>query len=89
MIEGSVDNNSISSTSENEGIHHGASTKRDEIQEVKKLSAKETDIIRRWRVLVCTCLFVAGVVITITAHHFLKVKEIDKFELAVRFSNNL
>jgi hypothetical protein len=64
--------------------HSSGSGERDELLEVKKLSAKETRNIRLWRVIVTLTMLVAGTAVTVVAYQFLLEDEQESFESAVR-----
>lgn len=61
----------------------GTETVRDEIGEVKKMSAQDTSRIRLWRFVVTACLVAMAVAITKTTHTFLRDEQEKNFDVAV------
>lgn len=56
---------------------------RDEVQEVKKMAAGDTNRVRMWRFVVTGCLVATAVAITVTTYCFLKDEQEHNFNVAV------
>ena len=65
-----------------------SSEARDEIKEIRKLSAKDTAWIRRWRYTVLILLLVTAVTITFITYRMLINQENENFVTAVRKKKN-
>ena len=57
---------------------------RDEIKEIRKLSAKDTAWIRRWRYTVLILLLITAITITFITYRMLVNQESENFVTAVR-----
>ena len=62
------------------------SASRDEAEEVRKQSAKETARVHTWRTFVAMALFATAVVVTVTTYHLLKKDEDESFRTVVSFT---
>ena len=62
------------------------SNERDEIEEVRKLSSKETARISRWRLVMAAVLLTTALIVTLTTFGFLTRAQNDSFKVAVRGS---
>jgi hypothetical protein len=74
---------SLEPESSNDNNEENLQVERDEVQEVRKMSAKDTKWVRRWRYAVTAMLLITAVVITCTTYTFLKDQEQTNFEMAV------
>ena len=61
-----------------------SSEARDEIKEIRKLSAKDTAWIRRWRYTVLFLLLITAITITFITYRMLVDQESENFVTAVR-----
>lgn len=72
-----------SSTSSDVDSSNIVQPKRNEVDEIKKLSSKDTSRVRRWRFLVTTCLLATAVAIATASYKFLASEQEAAFEEAV------
>jgi uncharacterized membrane protein YcjF (UPF0283 family) len=56
---------------------------RDEVQEIKKYTSKDTNKVRVWRVMVTCVLLLTGAAVVYTSYTFLRREETYKFKQAV------
>lgn len=82
-----IDDEDESSTVEPEPM--GDEEERDEVQEVKKMSAGDTNRVRMWRFVVTGCLVATAVAVTLTTYRSLKDEQQQNFEVAVSRSAGL
>jgi hypothetical protein len=61
-----------------------SSESRDEAEEIRKQSAKETARVKTWRILVGMALLVTAVAVTATTYHLLVQDEQNAFNTVVR-----
>ena len=80
--DSSVHPNSDPSTS-NFTEENYSSEERDELDEVRKISSKETKRIRLWRIVLTVCLLATAAVITGTTFVLLKQEQEEAFVVAV------
>ena len=66
-----------------------ADEQRDEVKEIRKLSRKDTNRIRLWRVVVTLVLLGTAVAVTLTTYNILLEKQNEIFEEAVSNDVNL
>jgi hypothetical protein len=57
--------------------------RRDEVGEVRKLSSKDTNRLRRWRIVVTGVLLLTAFAVTFTTYTLLKQQEEENFRTAV------
>ena len=65
------------------------SDRRDEVVEVRKMSSKDTNRLRLWRVVMTGVLLLTACVITFTTYTLLQQQEDENFKTAVRFIASL
>ena len=58
---------------------------RDEVEEVRRMSSKDTSRILFWRVMVTMVLLLTAFAVTFTTYTFLAKQEKENFEIAVSF----
>ena len=63
--------------------------RRDEVVEVRKMSSKDTNRLRWWRVVMTGVLLLTACVITFTTYTLLEQQEDRNFKTAVRFTSCL
>ena len=73
----------IDSTTHKE--HDGSTNGRDEVEEIRKQSQKETARVRTWRILVTLALFLTAIAVTGTTYKLLVDQEDKNFRNVVRF----
>ena len=61
--------------------------RRDEVGEVRKMSSKDTDRLRLWRIVVTGVLLLTAFAVTFTTYTLLKQQEDENFKTAVRKSD--
>ena len=61
------------------------SDRRDEVVEVRKMSSKDTNRLRLWRVVMTGVLLLTAFAITFTTYTLLEQQEDENFKTAVRF----
>ena len=59
--------------------------RRDEVGEVRKMSSKDTNRLRWWRIVVTGVLLLTAFAVTFTTYTLLKQQEDENFKTAVRF----
>jgi hypothetical protein len=57
--------------------------RRDEVDEVRKMSSKDTYRLRRWRIVVTSVLLLTALVVTLTTYFLLDMQEYENFKTAV------
>jgi hypothetical protein len=80
-FENRFDSENETSTNESEGMN--PEEERDEVKEVKKMSAGATNRIRMWRLVLTLCLVATAVAITTTTYKLLVEEQERNFEVAV------
>jgi uncharacterized membrane protein YcjF (UPF0283 family) len=68
-------------TTETEQVH-----RRDEVGEVRKMSSKDTNRLRLWRIVVTGVLLLTAFAVTFTTYTLLKQQEDENFQTAVCYS---
>ena len=63
--------------------------RRDEVVEVRKMSSKDTNRLRLWRVVMTGVLLLTAFAITFTTYTLLEQQEDENFKTAVRFIASL
>ena len=63
--------------------------RRDEVVEVRKMSSKDTNRLRWWRVIMTGVLLLTACAITFTTYTLLEQQEDKNFKTAVRFASCL
>ena len=58
--------------------------RRDEVSEVRKMSSKDTNRLRLWRVVVTSAILLTAFAVTFTTYSLLQQQEEDNFKTAVR-----
>ena len=58
--------------------------RRDEVSEVRKMSSKDTNRLRLWRIVVTSAILLTAFAVTFTTHSLLQKQEDDNFKTAVR-----
>ena len=58
--------------------------RRDEVGEVRKMSSKDTNRLRLWRIVVTGVLLLTAFAVTFTTYTLLKQQEDENFQTAVR-----
>jgi hypothetical protein len=61
-----------------------ADRRRDEVGEVRKLSSKDTNRLRLWRIVVTGVLLLTALAVTLTTYTLLEQQEEENFHTAVR-----
>ena len=59
--------------------------RRDEVDEVRKMSSKETGRLRLWRLVVTSVLLLTAFAVTFTTYTLLEEQEDENFKTAVSF----
>jgi hypothetical protein len=62
--------------------------RRDEVGEVRKMSSKDTNRLRLWRIVVTGVLLLTAFAVTFTTYKLLKQQEDENFKTAVRPMQN-
>jgi hypothetical protein len=60
--------------------------RRDEVNEVRKMSSKDTNRLRLWRIVVTSVILLTAFAVTFTTYTLLQQQEEENFKTAVRFS---
>ena len=58
--------------------------RRDEVGEVRKMSSKDTNRLRLWRIVVTSVILLTAFAVTFTTYALLQKQEEDNFKTAVR-----
>jgi hypothetical protein len=75
---------SYSANSDDESYDAKEEVDRDEVKEVRKLSSKDTNRIRLWRLVVTVVVLLTAVAVTLTTYTLLQQQEEENFVNAVR-----
>lgn len=59
--------------------------RRDEVREVRKMSSKDTNRLRVWRIVMTSVILLTACAITFTTYTLLVQQEDENFKTAVRF----
>ena len=74
---------SLEPESSNGNIDEPPEVERDEVREVRKMSQKDTALVRRWRFAVTGMLLITAIIITFVTFSFLNDQEEANFVTAV------
>lgn len=74
---------SLEPESSNGNVDEPPEAERDEVREVRKMSQKDTALVRRWRFAVTGMLLITAIIITVVSYTLLNDQEMENFAVAV------
>ena len=82
------DSSSITRSSQQSNAHHQSEEVRDEVKEIQKMSRRETQFIRTWRIILLVMLVGTAAAVSSITYELLRNNETTAYKATVRPSRN-